>query len=676
MFKFYFDNNLVSDPTNWSDFTETIEWKDDIKGILPKYELKLTFKGGGYKYLYDLRRSSGYCNMVQLRVEQSCDSNNFETILTGYISISRCIFNLNKCSVDCDIIDDNYGAMISNNKSIKTSFSDKSKNGTTIASAALTLLVPFDCTTGIYGSTADARNAVSIYEAFKFLVLWMSDGRMGFKSLFLADSNNVGCILTGHQLRNIGSENYPIVSFQQLFQEIDRKKNIGFTIIDVAGVKTLQIENIDYFYSTASGVTINSIEDLKESFDPEKLYSGVKLGGKIAAFDPLIHNFVPRQFIGFDTEEYGFMGICNIDKQLDLTCEYLCDTNMIEELTVTNTSNEEYDKDIFLVKGTTLGGFYYADQFAIPSGGFMYNKEFTNEYSSQSHDIYGDTILYTGLINNNFLAERTDYDETNPTGANFPHAPTGHADVTHNDLDPLYKTSTVFQIYNDDSSSPNFNTGGNYNNGNGRYVAPLDGSYFFSMDSKIRIFSEFEVLGTQGIPRRTRFTITFNHYDSGGTIINTYSARFPNMFGIVYDPFIPNFYTLNSGVYTYHNEAYIYMTANDYVVTSVQVESVAVSFGDWLWCNVTNGSTFGTLATPSGGGVFQEGDNTTYRVSKLEFDYPVSREKYALMKADLTKSLSVTHDNELFSTAWIRKTSRNLETGQMSFELISNLENT
>lgn len=669
MFKFYFDNNLVSDPINWSDFTETIEWKDDIKGILPKYELQLTFTGGAYKYLYDLRRSSGYCNMVQLRVEQSCDSNNFETILTGYISISRCIFNLNKCSVDCDIIDDNYGAMISNNKSIKTSFSDKSKNGTTIASAALTLLVPFDCATGIYGSTADARNAVSIYEAFKFLVLWMSDGRMGFKSLFLADSNNVGCILTGHQLRNIGSENYPIVSFQQLFQEIDRKKNIGFTIIDVAGVKTLQIENIDYFYSTASGVTINSIEDLKESFDPEKLYSGVKLGGKIAAFDPLIHNFVPRQFIGFDTEEFGFMGICNIDKQLDLTCEYLCDTNMIEELTVTNTSNEEYDKDIFLVKGTTSGGFYYADQFAIPSGGFMYNKEFTNEYSSQSHDIYGDTILYTGLINNNFRAETTN--RTDTTFGNLPDRDFGQFDGggVYPPLFPLPQSSTVQAKFNDDSTAPNTNVGGNYNNSTTwAYTAPLEGSYFFETNIYLKIFEPPPSLPV-GINRKWRIDVALYQYDSSNVLVNTFTNTYPGA---------ATYYALGEGFYNFSQSAYINCSVGDYVQVFCTFisEPILKLFDNEIRAMMTNTSYFQTTATPSGGGVFQEGDNTTYRVSKLEFDYPISREKYALMKADLTKSLSVTHDNELFSTAWIRKTSRNLETGQMSFELISNLENT
>ena len=673
MFKFYFDNNLVDDPINWADFTETIERDDLIKGLLPKYELKLTFTGGGYEYLYNIRRTNGFCNLVDFRVEYACNENDsYQIILQGYIPISRCSFNLNRCVVDCDVLDDNYGARIYNNKSIKTSFSNKSKNGETIPSAALTLLVPFDCGTGTYGSTADARNAVSIYEAFEFLIAWMTDGTVGFQSSFLADTENVGCLITGHQLRVIGSNQYPILSFDQLFKEVDRKYNIGFTVIDVSGQKKIVIENIDYFFNTTVSTNITAIPDLLESFSPEKLYSGVKLGGTIATYDSAIHNFTPRQFIGFDVEEYGFMGVCNIDNQLDLSADFLFDTNIIEELTVTNTTNESYNKDVFIVKGTYSGGYYYADKSALASGGFMYNKAFTNEYASQAFRIYGDTVLYTGLTSNNFRAERTNYDETNPTGANFPHAPTGYADVTHNDLDPTFKTTTVFQVYNNDSTPPNVNSGGNYNNGNGRYTAPLDGSYFFEMDSLIRIFSEFEVLGTQGIPRETRFTLTFNHYDSGGGVINTFSSTFPDTSGTT----LADMQSRYSGVYAFHNEAYIYMTATDYVRTSVTVDSVANSFGDWLWCNVTNGSTFMTLATPSGGGVFQEGDSDTYMVSKLQFEYPISNERYADLKADLTKAITATHDGQLINTAWIRRVERNLSTGQTNFELITNIDNT
>ena len=75
MFKFYLDNILVNDPINWSDFTETIERDSEIKGLLPKYEVKLNFNSIGYKYLFEKMLTIGFCGLVQLRVEYRCSDN-------------------------------------------------------------------------------------------------------------------------------------------------------------------------------------------------------------------------------------------------------------------------------------------------------------------------------------------------------------------------------------------------------------------------------------------------------------------------------------------------------------------------------------------------------------------------------------------------------------------------
>ena len=670
MFKFYFDNNLVDDPINWADFTETIERDDLIKGLLPKYELKLTFTGGGYEYLYNIRRTNGFCNLVDFRVEYACNENDsYQIILQGYIPISRCSFNLNRCVVDCDVLDDNYGARIYNNKSIKTSFSNKSKNGETIPAAALTLLVPFDCGTGTYAATADSRNAVSIYEAFEFLIAWMTDGTVGFQSSFLADTENVGCLITGHQLRVIGSNQYPILSFDQLFKEVDRKYNIGFTVIDVSGQKKIVIENIDYFFNTTVSTNITAIPDLLESFSPEKLYSGVKLGGTIATYDSAIHNFTPRQFIGFDVEEYGFMGVCNIDNQLDLSADFLFDTNIIEELTVTNTTNESYNKDVFIVKGTYSGGYYYADKSALASGGFMYNKVFTNEYACEAFRIYGDTVLYTGLVNNNFLAEVTN--RTDTQFGNLPNRDFGQFDTggVYSPGFPLPQTDEVQTKFNDDSTPPNFNTGGNYNDSTTwAFTAPLDGSYFFTTDILLKIFEPSPSLPI-GINRKWRFDVIFYQYDVASVLVNTFTVSYPDS---------TSYYSLGEGYYHYKNEQYIYCTTGDYVQVKCTLtsEPIIKLFDNEIRAMMTNGSIFGTLATPSGGGVFQEGDSDTYMVSKLQFEYPISNERYADLKADLTKAITATHDGQLINTAWIRRVERNLSTGQTNFELITNIDNT
>jgi len=89
MFKFYLNNIQVKDALNWFDFTETIERDEDIKGLLPKYEVKLNFGEDGYKYLSDLKSQNGFCQLVELKVDYKC-SVGYETILNGYIFISDC----------------------------------------------------------------------------------------------------------------------------------------------------------------------------------------------------------------------------------------------------------------------------------------------------------------------------------------------------------------------------------------------------------------------------------------------------------------------------------------------------------------------------------------------------------------------------------------------------------
>jgi hypothetical protein len=233
MFKFYLDNNQISNPVNWEDFTETLEYDDTIKGILPKYELKLNFVGGGYEYLYSKRVEAGFCQLVELNVEYSCADGTYKPLLEGYINIARCKFNLNKCYVECDVLDNNYGALIYNNKSIKANLgSSKSKTGVTIPSPLINALVIYDITTNSYPSTGDARDCVSVYEAFKFLVAFMTDGKVGFESDYLNDATgsynkeNANSfqistfILTGKKIRLNTYNDYPEISFEELFTEV------------------------------------------------------------------------------------------------------------------------------------------------------------------------------------------------------------------------------------------------------------------------------------------------------------------------------------------------------------------------------------------------------------------------------------------------------------------------
>ncbi len=115
----------------------------------------------------------------------------------------------------------------------------------------------------------------------------------------------------------------------------------------------------------------------------------------------------------------------------------------------------------------------------------------------------------------------------------------------------------------------------------------------------------------------------------------------------------------------------------DYVITAIDIEGVLnnpLFYGE-IRMNITNGSNYKTIATTTGGGIYKVGDNGKYFVCKLEFIRPLSQSEYDTLKLDLSKSLVVNHDGTSNKTAWIRKTVRKLATGEMTWELISNLDN-
>jgi len=184
MFKFYLDNQLVSDPINWADFEENIVRDDIVKGLFPKYEIKLNFNGNGFAYLYEQKRVYGFCKIVQLRIDMKCSSGNYDAYFNGYIFISDVDFNRGTCIAECPVIDDNYAARIFNNKAIKTYLdTGKSKSGSDIPAATyydIQVFSPQDA-----GYLADTRRLIFLYDAFKFLVDFMTDGRVGFESEYL-----------------------------------------------------------------------------------------------------------------------------------------------------------------------------------------------------------------------------------------------------------------------------------------------------------------------------------------------------------------------------------------------------------------------------------------------------------------------------------------------------------
>ena len=660
MFKFYFDGNEVSDPLNWEEFEENIVRDDIIKGLLPRYDIKPIFNAGGYAYLSSLLKTSGFCNLVALRVDFKC-GDVYETVLNGYIPISDCKFNRNKCTVECQVVDDNYGARIHNNKSILTDLiAGKSKNGVDITPATQKSVELFIPATGVGIPTQ--RTGIFVYDALRYLIDFMTDGNVGFESKYLNYTLNTSLrnaknmmLFLGEELRVPSQDKSVTISFTDLFKEIDKRYPIGFTIIKGSdGRPTVKIEEAAYFYGATSSLTINDITDLEESFDNELLYSSVVFGGTTADYNAAIHSFGQVKFLGFKEEEYFLTGECNIDKKLELNTDYIVDSNIIEELIYTNTSNTDYDTNTFIIEiATPLSSTIipiWGTNFITLSLPLYYNPNLTNAKVAERYNLQGSVAQYLGGNDVGFRASNT-----------YAYYFANHTNGTS--LTPVtQQSSTVGVPFNNATTPPNYNTAGQYSTVTNRYTSTQDGQYM--MGATYIVSSDTPSGDPLLLNRVWQIYIRFRRYNSVNTLLQEDVYQVIN--------------TTGGGIETRTGSAtnLMFLANGDYVKMWITVNSIPKNY-----LLASNGQfyvqgSFYTNATVTGGGIYEESEPRDYFVSKLEFNRPLSYNEYKTLKLDLSKSLIVNHDGQTNSTAWIRKINRKFASGESSIELISNLNNT
>ena len=695
MFKFYLDNNLVNNPINWDEFSETIERNDVIRGLLIKINTKLNFTDDAYAYLYNIKNTNGYCNFVTLKIYKLCNSVD-SLLFEGNIRISDCTFHLSKCLVECNIEDDSFGARIFNNKSIKTFIdSGYSKNQVAITPSTNLQLSIFEPSTAtIY---ARQLTAFDIMDAMNYLVQFMTDGRMNVVSNWYSTLpvDERICIIKGMELRLASHINtdVPEVSFQQLFEELNKKFNIGFSIENIAGTWTMRIEPMSFFYDTTNVLTTEYIPDLVESFNTANLYSKVKVGSsKSADYDPSIHSFPPIRFLAFEEESYIIQGQCNIDRELDLSSGFIIDSNVIEELLFTNTTNTSYDKDIFLIQYTIPNGSIVNNEAVAWNDNtsatpVFYNEVLTNANVSNRWDVQGNIAQYLNATDNRFMASSTmtsAYQTTLTLGPSF-----------------LLQTPMNPYAFPDDSTFPNYDANGNYNTGTYRYTAQANGIYTFRVKFKRRILQQvaFGTLDPAPIPN-----ILFTAYDKWRITANAYSgatlnrANFQTTPTKIFTPFNPGptnyFFTYNSGgsikdmYQDLEDEVFIDLYMNASEQCQIQIEfayedlngSVTTGpyYASYFGVNtytLQSGSEVECTTTSDGGGIYQGKNVDDYKVSLFKYEFPINETDWINIKNNPKQSVDFGIDNAT-KKGWINLIERNAENGMATIELVSNINNT
>lgn len=612
-------------PDGWQDITSRISRNKDINSIFITTDAELTFMDDGYDYLITKFEES-FCNSVEVELQQYCDGY-YHSFFKGIIFISSAEVDRKNCTIKIQIEDNSFYAKINNNKSIEVfPFAEQSKNGDVIAVCPITNVNLFDpsdgSTIGYLVSPPYSAAHYRVYDLFEYLITFMTDGTVEFDSVVFGPAGAynglmVTCGKVLSQYTTTGTteaefkENFPKISFDQLWKEVNKKVHIGMYVDYSGTLPKIRIERVSDTRSEATSFRAPNIDELKEKIFYDELYSTVRLGSSEVSDKPnnppSIYQSFPEDisFVGFKEEQFLVLGECNIDKELDLVSDWIISSNIIEDCLINGES--DYDDEIIFVMCDYLYGNFYAaqDNLEGQSGLFpvFYNLDLNGQAVMDNY--FGAVPLsiaqYLGNADNTFRASRT------------------------SDMQPVFNTFTNIQPQ-DDFTPPNYDTGGNYNPVNGRYTAPQGGLYTFEL------YIREWYTPINSIAYGVSYYI--EQYNSGNSLIRRV--------------LMGTLFTQAGYVDGTFSKTFIGSTG-DYFIA---VTSDAAFTAGTLVLILTN-SYFACVNSVDGGGIYKDFDPIDYPVYHHEWEYPLTLAEYTNIERNQTSQLEFYRYNEKHYSGWI-----------------------
>lgn len=530
--RIYLNDTLLEDlPIGWNEAKIKSKRDDSVKGLFLNYTTELTFFGDGFNFINDVMNGD-YCEVINVLIQtDDCDEGNFVDEYIGVIQLTQIQkFDVDKRFIRTKVLDVSYNAKIDNNKSIKA-FVDvgTSKNGLNITPAAAHQIEFFDPSAAWLTYLATTRTGYKIFDCFEFIVSYISDGTVDFKSDLLSNEYDNWMLFNGKEVRSGGGDGFSVeVSFKELFQQVNKKTNISFAIEPSDGVNDfrVRIEETAYFEQDNAILQLDNVSGIGMSFNKSEIYSNVEIGS--ASFEDDVNlTYPPIAFKTFKEENYTILGDCNVDRTLNLVSKYIIDTNIIEDSIVNN--EDRYDKKIFLIVTDGSKAVKYKEYGALVAEGtntlYLANKlvDVSSPFGSVTTNDFV-TNLDTGLtagvtaVTTNTLSLTADifpvpsanyqvkappYNYNNPL-TNFevigrflgglPNsvakylstAATANFRATNTLWNNIAIPSTTFPFpYDDDSTPPNFDDGGNYDTTTGEYTVPASGLFGFEAQNML-----------------------------------------------------------------------------------------------------------------------------------------------------------------------------------------------
>lgn len=619
-YKFELDGQVVENPSGWDKMIRRIVRDKDLKTVLLNLDAKLTFRGNAHFYLYGLHKS-GYCGTVKIDIFQSRDEGqSFYQRYTGTLFVNEMDFDEFKCYSEVKVTDNSYYAHVSTNRNVKTSLlGGRSKNSPVdfnIAPVRIQTIQLFDPSTCTYFTNVTDYGGFNIDHALKYLVQFMSDDKLDYYSPIFGPGGKWQFLtLTfGYALRRNGvthdggtpiteadfTAHVPKLSFEMLFSELNRFLNLGiyFDVNPLNGKPRMVIDEWSSLFRNNSVTTFRNLPNLKVSTSSQDIYSAIRFGGaheEGGAFD------FPGDisFVGFKEEEFFTVTKCNVDNILDLSGDFIVDTNIIQLISLTSIDvaggdfgDDSYDNDWFLLDATYKLGddVMQANQsnWLDASPPCFYNEFFTNKETAKR---------YFGFL----PAPIADYLSALPN-SEFKATKTSTQSV------PVDPTSPSWEqiLFQNDSTAGNYDPNGVWNTATSQFTVGASGVYSFQTYLIWEAFNQ------------DTLEVALSRYDSTFTtlldreIIGTFTAT-------------------SAGTIPLTFSGSINAVSTDIIVLETRLTNpFAQAFFTY---NIYTNSYITCTASVTGGGTYQDFDPAKYPVVKNTFTMEVEKSQTDAIEA-------------------------------------------
>jgi len=639
MIQFLLDDVIYDSPKGWNEIETTIKRDFQYNSVLANQDTEVVFSGEGYNYLYSKLQTDGFCTRVKFEVRISSDELTFRTLLRGNLFLSDMQFNERTCLATCKIEDNSFFAMINNNKALVTSLdSGSSKNGVSITPP---VIYEVDFQNILSLTISQTVNCYRVYDAFEYLISFMSDGRLQFASDYLQTTSFTDpleastlaygwkglAITTGINIRigdTVNDFSQSQFSFDDLWNEINRRIPLVLIVENPYSENpTIRIENIGYQNTNATIFTASDVYEIISKVDTKNIFARVKVGSSVTDNQGLY----PEQihFFGFGSEEYIVQGECNIDTALNLGTDWATSSNVIAQQL---NGAQDYDSNLFLIETeyltSTTGITFNLQNLGLITAPvpYYYNTNLTNNYILNRYrgGLPGDLVRFTGVLGDGLFKAT----EPSAYAMNIPF------------LTTMNFTNVIF------------NTGGYYN-GTDRYTAPISGVYTFNIKSTVTSTGYTSPL--QGIT----FSIRAFIYDAGNVVQSN------NFFG--------SNKTLNQA-----NPSSSYSDTESLILNDgwyVEFFWFASASIPAITAQIQPNSSLECIDNTIGGGLFVPIDNTDFPIYLYEMTYPMCQEEFDTIMANTVGTIQFNMNGQSYRQGSISELRFNHQEGKASIKLIS-----